>query len=76
LQDPTLELHNANGVLIQSNDNWRSDQEAEIIATGIAPSNDFESAIVATLTSGAFTAIVRGNNDTLGVGLVEVYHVT
>ena len=75
LQDPTLELHDANGVLIQSNDNWRSDQEAEIIATTLPPSNDSESAIVSTLTSGAYTAIVRGKNDTLGVGLVEVYQV-
>ena len=75
LQDPTLELHDANGVLIQSNDNWRSDQEAEIIATNLPPSNDSESAIVLTLTSGAYTAIVRGKDDTTGVGLVEVYQV-
>jgi hypothetical protein len=61
--------------LIQSNDNWRSDQEGEIIATTIAPSNDLESAIVSRLASGAFTAIVRGKNDTGGVGLVEVYQI-
>ena len=75
LQDPTLELHDANGVLIQSNDNWRSDQEAEIVTTNLPPSNDLESAIVSTLTSGAYTAIVRGKNDTTGVGLVEVYQI-
>ena len=75
LQDPTLELHDANGVLIQSNDNWRSDQEAEIIATNLPPSNDLESAIVLTLTSGAYTTIVRGKDDTTGVGLVEIYNL-
>ena len=75
LQDPALELHDANGVLIQSNDNWRSDQETEIIATTMPPSNDSESAIVLTLTSGAYTAIVRGRDDTTGVGLVEIYQI-
>jgi hypothetical protein len=75
LQDPTLQLHDANGVLIQSNDNWRSDQEAEIIATNLPPPNDLESAIVLTLTSGAYTSIVRGKDDTSGVGLVEIYNL-
>ena len=62
LADPILELRNSSGGLIASNDNWRSDQEAEIIATTIPPSNDLESAIVATLpaNSSAYTAIVRG----------------
>src|SRR5206468_542676 len=55
------------------NDNWRSDQEAEIIATGIPPTNDLESAIVATLAPGPYTAIVSGKNGTSGVGLVEAY---
>ena len=73
LQDPFLELHDANGALITSNDNWRSTQEAEIIATGLAPSNDLESAIVRTLTPGNYTAIVRGVNNGTGVALVEVY---
>src|SRR5205814_6010703 len=54
-------------------DNWRDTQEAEIIATGIPPTNDLESAIVATLVPGAYTAIVSGKNGTSGVGLVEVY---
>jgi hypothetical protein len=44
--NPTLELRDGNGALIAGNDNWRRDQEAEIIATGVAPSNDLESAIV------------------------------
>ena len=60
LADPTLELFNSNGVVIASNDNWRTDQEAEIIATTLPPTNDLESAIVATLPATAHTAIVRG----------------
>ena len=75
LTDPTLELHDGDGALTASNDNWRSDQEAEIIATGIPPSNDVESAIVRDLTPGNYTAIVRGVNDTIGVALVEVYEL-
>jgi len=75
LGDPTLELRDGNGGLIRSNDNWRSDQEAEIIATTIPPSNDLESALVATLPANgaAYTAIVRGANGTTGVAAVEVY---
>jgi hypothetical protein len=73
LGDPTLELHDGNGATIASNDNWRSDQEAEIIATTIPPSNDLESAIVRNLAPGNYTAIVRGMNGTTGVALVEAY---
>ena len=73
LGDPTLELHDGNGATIASNDNWRSDQEAEIIATGIPPSDDLESAIVRNLAPSAYTAIVRGVNGTTGVALVEAY---
>lgn len=75
LIDPTLSLHNGDGELIAFNDNWRSDQEAEIIATGIPPSNDLESAIVTTLppAGGSYTAIAQGKNGTSGVALVEVY---
>ena len=75
LADPTLELHDKDGVTIASNDNWRSDQEAEIIATTIPPTDDAESAILATLTPDAYTAIVRGKNDTTGVALVEAYQL-
>ncbi len=75
LADPTLELHDKDGVIIATNDNWRSDQEAEIIATIVPPSNDAESAIVATLTPQAYTAIVRGKNNTTGVALVEAYQL-
>ena len=73
LEDPSLELYDRNGTLLQSNDNWRSDQEAEIIATTIPPSNDLEAALVRTLPPAPYTAIVRGVNDTQGVALVEVY---
>jgi hypothetical protein len=73
LVDPILELHNSDGDVIFSNDNWRSDQEADIIATGLQPTKDKESAIVATLDPGAYTAIVRGLNETTGVALIEVY---
>jgi hypothetical protein len=73
LADPTLELHDQNGALIASNDNWRSDQESEIEATTLAPTNDNESAIVATLMPEPYTAIVQGANGTTGVALVEIY---
>ena len=73
LLDPTLELHNGNGAVIAFDDNWRDSQEAEIQATGLAPGDDRESAIVRTLAPGNYTAIVRGKNDTIGVALVEVY---
>jgi len=75
LADPTLDLNDANGTVIASNDNWRSDQEAAIIATTIAPTNDAESAIEDTLVPGNYTAIVRGVNNTTGVALVEVYNL-
>jgi hypothetical protein len=73
LLDPTLELHNGNGAVIASNDNWRDTQQAEIQATGLAPGDDRESAIVRSLTPGSYTAIVRGKNNTIGVALVELY---
>ena len=73
LQDPALELHDANGALIVSNDNWRDTQQAELQATGIAPTNDREAAILRTLPAGSYTAIVRGVNNSTGVALVEVY---
>lgn len=73
LGNPTLELRDGNGVLVAANDDWRSDQEAEIIATTIPPSNDLESAIVRTLSPSSYTAIVRGVGNTTGVALVEGY---
>ena len=82
LADTTLELHNSAGALIASNDDWRNtllggiihtDQVGDIQSSGRAPTNDLESAIVATLPPGRYTAIVRGFDNTVGVGLVEVY---
>lgn len=74
LADPTLELHDSNGMTI-FNDNWMDNHAAAIQATGLAPTNPRESAILANLVPGPYTAIVRGKNDTAGVALVEVYHV-
>ena len=73
LADPVLRLVNAQGTLLALNDNWKDSQQAQIQATGRAPTNDNESAILRTLGPGAYTAIVRGKNMTTGVGLVEVY---
>lgn len=75
MADPTLELRDANGALVRSNDNWKDSQQAEIQASGIPPQNDLESAIVATLSPAAYTAIVSGKGGTTGVGLVEVYRL-
>ncbi len=75
LEDPNLTLYNDQGIAIATNDNWQTDQESEIAATGLAPTDTRESAILSTLPAGAFTAIVRGNNNTTGVALVEVYYI-
>ena len=73
LADPTVELRDGNGVLLAANDNWRDNQQAEIIATGLAPTDDLESAIVASLAPGAYTAVVRGKNNTTGIGYGQFY---
>jgi hypothetical protein len=73
LKDPTLELHNASGTIIAFNNNWKDTQQAQIQASGLAPTDTRESAIVVTLAAGAYTAIVRGISNTSGVALVEVY---
>lgn len=81
LQDPTVVLYDANGAIIATNDNWKindqtqQSQEALVRATTIPPSNNFESATVASLPSGPSTAIVRGKGNTTGVALVEVYNL-
>jgi hypothetical protein len=72
LQNPTLELHASSG-LLGSNDNWRDTQEDEIIATTIAPTDIRESAILAIINPGNYTAIVKGKSQTTGVAVVEVY---
>jgi hypothetical protein len=78
LADPVLELHGPGGFTTITNDNWRDDpaQQAAILATGIAPTNNLESAIDTTLNPGAYTAIIRGKNNTSGVALIEVYDLS
>jgi hypothetical protein len=80
LSNPELELHDSNGGIIASNDDWKlrpdgSSQEAEIQATNLPPSNDLESALVRILPPGAYTAIVRGHDSATGIGLVEAYNL-
>ena len=75
MSDPTLELRDANGGLVRANDNWKTDQQTEIQGTGLPPQNDLESAIFATLSPAAYTAIVAGKNGGTGVGLVELYQL-
>lgn len=74
LANPILELHAGNTVM--TNDDWKSDQEAEITATGLAPGSQLESAIVQKLSPGSYTAIVRGVGGATGIGLVEVYDLS
>jgi hypothetical protein len=78
LADPVLELRAADGSLIAQNDNWKDSavQAAELEADQIAPSHDLESAIVATLEPGTYTAAVRGNHGSSGIGLVELYDLS
>jgi hypothetical protein len=82
LANPTLELHDETGALIATNDNWRTtiiggiittNQVRDIIASGLAPADGRESAIIAELPAGNYTAILRGVNNTTGVALVEAY---
>jgi hypothetical protein len=72
LADPILELHKPHGPVV-TNDNWKTGQRAQIEATGLAPGNDREAAIVATLPAGNYTAVLRGKNNTTGIGLIEMY---
>jgi glucose/arabinose dehydrogenase len=78
LADPVLELHGSDGSLITSNNNWKDNtaqQQQDIINNQLAPTNDLESVIVITLQPGTYTAIIRGQGNATGVGLVEVYDV-
>jgi cyclophilin family peptidyl-prolyl cis-trans isomerase len=76
LADPTLELRDINGNLIDSNDDWmNSPQKTQIQNSGLAPSNAKESAVLQTLSAGQYTALVHGANDGTGVGSVQVYQV-
>ena len=73
LQDPILELHDGNGSLIASNDNWKDTQQTEIGATGLAPIDDREAAMVITVFPGFYTAVVAGAGGTTGLGFVQFY---
>ena len=75
LLDPVLELHDPNGDIVASNDNWKDAQQTDIEGTGLAPSDDAEPAILLDLAPGRYTSIVRGINDTTGIALVEVYNL-
>ena len=78
LADPVLELHGPAGFTTVINNNWMDDpvQKAAIMATDLAPTNNLESAIDATLSPGAYTGVVRGNGGTNGIGLIEVYDLS
>jgi hypothetical protein len=77
LADPTLELHDGNGALLVSNDNWQDDaaSAAQLTTLGLAPQDPAESGIYVSLAPGSFTAIMAGKNGGTGVGLVEIYNV-
>jgi len=85
LANPTLEIRDKNNALIASNDDWKTthvggiitgNQSAEITASGLAPGNDLESAIIADLAPGSYTAVVRGKGDTVGTGVVDAYDLS
>jgi hypothetical protein len=75
LPDPTIELHDGNGSLLISNDNWMDDpvSAAQLSASGLAPHAANEAAIFTSLLPGAYTAILAGKNGSTGIGLVEIY---
>jgi hypothetical protein len=75
LADPTLQLYNGNGTTMAFNNNWKDSQQTQIQNTGRQPKNNLEPAIAVSVSPGNYTAIVRGNNNTTGIGLVEVYQV-
>jgi len=85
LANPTLEIRDASNTLIASNNDWRNtqaggiiagDQSMDIAGSGLAPGNDFESAIIADLAPGSYTAVVRGVNGTAGTGVVDAYDLS
>lgn len=75
LPDPVLELHDANGATLETNDNWKdSPNRAEIEATGIPPGHDLESAIIRSTGPSGYTAILRGKTGS-GIAVVEIYNM-
>jgi len=75
LADPIVTLVDQNGTVVKTNDNWKNTQQAAIEATGLAPPNDLESAMVVPVATGRYTAILSGKNGGTGIGLVEIYNV-
>jgi hypothetical protein len=75
ISDPQLELFDGNGARIATNNNWKDSQQAAIAAAGLAPGNDLESAVLADLSPGNYTAVVSGVNGAIGIALVEAYHL-
>jgi len=75
LQDPILDLYDANGAVIASDDDWRDSQEAALEASTLAPADDREAAVLVQLTAGAYTAVLRGKDGTQGIGLIEAYNL-
>jgi hypothetical protein len=73
MDDPALDLYNAAGVVIATNENWRDSQEGTIVATGLSPSDDREAAIVKNLNPGVYTVALRSQNAHSGLGLVELF---
>lgn len=75
LQDATLELRDDNGTLLASNDDWRSDQQDAVTATGVPPQDDRDSAIISALLPGQYTAVLHGKNDQAGLALIEFHNL-
>jgi hypothetical protein len=73
LADPMLELHDGNGAVIAVNDDWQQSQRSEIQTSGLAPADDREAAIIGNFAPGQYSVILRGKNETTGIGLVEAY---
>jgi hypothetical protein len=76
LADPLLELHDGNGALIQANNDWRQTQEVALQDTGLAPTDNLESAILISVSPGNYTAILKGADGGIGNGLIEVYKLS
>ena len=75
LADPVVTLVDGNGNVVQTNNNWKDTQQDAISATGMAPPNDLEAAILAPVAAGNYSAILSGNGGGTGIGLVEVYKI-
>jgi hypothetical protein len=73
LPDTTLQLRDQNGALVRENDDWMSDQKADLEGTGLQPTHDLEAALVQTIPPGQYTAEVRGKPEAIGTGVVQVY---